>query len=63
MGGLQITGGDDLAHNCTVTGKNIEDAPEIIRWFLAEPERTRIGATLASSPKPTQGAPSSPHAQ
>jgi hypothetical protein len=45
----------ELAHNCTVTGKDLEDVPEIIRWFLAEPERTRIWRYLSFQPEADTG--------
>jgi MoaA/NifB/PqqE/SkfB family radical SAM enzyme len=45
----------ELAHNCTVTGKNIEDVPEIIRWFLAEPERTRFWRYISFQPEADTG--------
>jgi hypothetical protein len=35
--------------------RNIEDVPEIIRWFLAEPERARIWRYLSSQPEADTG--------
>ncbi len=45
----------EFAHNCTVTRKNINDIPEIIRWFLADPERTKIWRMLSFQPEADTG--------
>ncbi len=45
----------EFAHNCTVTRKNIDDIPEIIRWFLADPERTKIWRMLSFQPEADTG--------
>ncbi len=45
----------EFAHNCTVTRRNIEHVPEIIRWFLADAERTRIWRLLSFQPEADTG--------
>ena len=45
----------EFAHNCTVTQRNLEHVPEIIRWFLADPERTRIWRMLSFQPEADTG--------
>ena len=45
----------EFAHNCTVTERNLEHVPEIIRWFLADPERTRIWRILSFQPEADTG--------
>ncbi len=45
----------EFAHNCTVTRRNIEHVPEIIRWFLANPERTHIWRMLSFQPEADTG--------
>jgi hypothetical protein len=45
----------ELAHNCTVTGKNIGFIAELVRWFLAEPRRTQIWRNLSFLPEANTG--------
>lgn len=45
----------ELAHNCTVTERNIEFVPELIRWFLADSQRTRIWRILSFQPEADTG--------
>ncbi len=45
----------ELALSCTVARRNIEDVPEIIRWHLADPERTRIWRMLSFQPEADTG--------
>ena len=45
----------EFAHNCTVTRRNIDGVPEIIRWFLADPERTRLWRMLSFQPEADTG--------
>ena len=45
----------EFAHNCTVTQRNIDHVPEIIRWFLEDPERTRIWRILSFQPEADTG--------
>jgi len=44
-----------LAHNCTVTDRNIDSIPEIVRWFLANPARSRIWRILSFQPAANTG--------
>jgi MoaA/NifB/PqqE/SkfB family radical SAM enzyme len=45
----------EFAHNCTVTRRNIEHVPEIIRWFLADPARSYIWRMLSFQPEADTG--------
>lgn len=45
----------ELAHNCTVTERNIIHVPEILRWFLEDPERTRVWRMLSFQPEADTG--------
>lgn len=45
----------EFAHNCTVTRKNIGGVSEIVRWFLADPERTHIWRMLSFQPEADTG--------
>ncbi len=45
----------ELAHNCTVTERNIASIPDLVRWFLAEPERTHIWRNLSFLPEADTG--------
>ena len=45
----------ELAHNCTVTEKNIASIPEVVRWFLAAPERSQIWRILSFQPEANTG--------
>jgi hypothetical protein len=45
----------ELAHNCTVTRKNIHDVSEIVRWCLADAERSHIWRLLSFQPEADTG--------
>ena len=45
----------ELALSFTVTRKNLDDVPEVIRWYLADPERTRIWRLLSFQPEADTG--------
>ncbi len=45
----------ELAHNCTVTERNIDSVAEIVRWFLADPARSRIWRILSFQPEADTG--------
>ena len=45
----------ELALSCTVARRNIKDVPEIIHWYLADPERTRIWRMLSFQPEADTG--------
>src|SRR5258707_13784215 len=45
----------ELAHNCTVTARNIDSIAELVRWFLAEPRRTQIWRNLSFLPEANTG--------
>lgn len=45
----------ELAHNCTVTRKNIDGVSEIVRWFLADAGRTHIWRLLSFQPEADTG--------
>ena len=45
----------EFAHNCTVTRRNIEGVPEIIRWFVADPTRTQLWRMLSFQPEADAG--------
>lgn len=45
----------EFALSFTVTRKNIEDVPDVIRWFLADPERTSIWRMLSFQPEADTG--------
>ncbi|MEA3210551.1 MAG: hypothetical protein QOE70_3608 [Chthoniobacter sp.] len=45
----------ELALSFTVTRKNIEFVPDVIRWYLADPERTRIWRMLSFQPEADTG--------
>jgi hypothetical protein len=44
-----------LAHNCTVTERNIASIAEVVRWFLADPARSRIWRILSFQPEADTG--------
>ncbi len=44
-----------LAHNCTVTERNINSVAEVVRWFLADPARSRIWRILSFQPEADTG--------
>ena len=45
----------EFAHNCTVTERNLRDVPEVLRWFMAEPERTRVWRNISFLPEADTG--------
>ncbi len=45
----------ELAHNCTVTERNIESVGEVVRWFLADPARSHIWRILSFQPEADTG--------
>ncbi|MEP7071629.1 MAG: radical SAM protein [Verrucomicrobiota bacterium] len=45
----------EYALSFTVTRKNIDDVPDVIRWYLADPERTRIWRMLSFQPEADTG--------
>ena len=45
----------ELAHNCTVTERNIASVAEVVRWFLADPSRSRIWRILSFQPEAKTG--------
>ena len=45
----------EYALSCTVTQRNISEVPEIIRWYLADPERTRIWRMISFQPEADTG--------
>ncbi len=45
----------ELAHNCTVTERNIGSVAEVVRWFLADPARSRIWRILSFQPEANTG--------
>ncbi len=45
----------EYALSFTVTAKNIDDVPDVIRWYLADPERTRIWRMLSFQPEADTG--------
>ena len=45
----------ELAHNCTVTERNIASIPDVVRWFLADPGRSRIWRILSFQPEANTG--------
>ena len=45
----------EFAHNCTVTGRNVEYVPEIVRWALAKPERTHLWRMFSFQPEADAG--------
>lgn len=45
----------EFAHNCTVTRRNIDHVPEIIRWFLADPNRSLVWRMLSFQPEADTG--------
>ena len=45
----------ELAHNCTVTARNLDSVSEIVRWFLADPQRSRIWRILSFQPEANTG--------
>ncbi len=45
----------ELAHNCTVTERNLASVAEVVRWFLAEPARSKIWRILSFQPEANTG--------
>ena len=45
----------EFAHNCTVTERNIEHVPDIVRWALAKPERTHVWRMFSFQPEADTG--------
>ncbi|MEP6937255.1 MAG: hypothetical protein ABI871_04220 [Chthoniobacterales bacterium] len=45
----------EFAHNFTVTERNIRCVPEVLRWFIADPERTRIWRNISFLPEADTG--------
>lgn len=45
----------ELAHNCTVTERNIDSIAEVVRWFLADSARSRIWRILSFQPEANTG--------
>ncbi|MDQ3199420.1 MAG: hypothetical protein M3Q46_09615 [Verrucomicrobiota bacterium] len=45
----------EYALSFTVTRKNIDDVPEVLRWYLAEPERTHIWRMISFQPEADTG--------
>ncbi|MBA3833337.1 MAG: radical SAM protein [Chthoniobacterales bacterium] len=45
----------ELAHNCTVTERNIGSIAQVVRWFLTDPERSRIWRILSFQPEANTG--------
>ncbi|MGH7935701.1 MAG: hypothetical protein ACREF8_01670, partial [Chthoniobacterales bacterium] len=45
----------EYALSFTVTRKNIEDVPEVLRWYLADPERTHIWRMISFQPEADTG--------
>lgn len=45
----------EFAHNLTVTERNIAHVPEVLRWFIAKPERTRIWRNISFLPEANTG--------
>jgi hypothetical protein len=45
----------EYALSFTVTRRNIDDVPEVIRWYLADPQRTHIWRMLSFQPEADTG--------
>jgi hypothetical protein len=45
----------EFAHNCTVTARNVEFVPEIVRWALEKPERTYLWRLFSFQPEADTG--------
>ena len=46
----------EYALSFTVTQNNVDEVPEVIRWYLADPERTHIWRMLSFQPEADTGA-------
>ncbi len=44
-----------LAHNCTVTERNLGSIAEVVRWFLADPQRSKVWRILSFQPEANTG--------
>lgn len=45
----------EFAHNFTVTERNIRYVPDVLRWFMADPARTRIWRNISFLPEADTG--------
>ncbi len=45
----------EYALSFTVTRKNIDDVPEVLRWYLADPQRTHIWRMISFQPEADTG--------
>ena len=45
----------EYALSFTVTRRNVDDVPEVIRWYLAYPQRTQIWRMLSFQPEADTG--------
>jgi hypothetical protein len=45
----------EYALSFTVTRKNIDDVPEVIRWYLADPQRTHVWRMISFQPEADTG--------
>jgi hypothetical protein len=45
----------EYALSCTVTERNVNDIPDLIRWYLADPKRTHIWRILSFQPEADTG--------
>ena len=45
----------EFAHNCTVTARNVEFVPEIVRWALEKPARTYLWRLFSFQPEADTG--------
>ena len=45
----------ELSHNCTVTERNVAFVADVVRWFLADPERSKIWRILSFQPEADTG--------
>jgi hypothetical protein len=45
----------EYALSFTVTQKNIDDVPDVVRWYVADPERTQIWRMLSFQPEADNG--------
>jgi hypothetical protein len=45
----------EFAHNCTVTARNVDFVPEIVRWALEKPERTYLWRLFSFQPEADTG--------
>ena len=45
----------EFSHNCTVTERNIGSVADVVRWFLADPARSRIWRILSFQPEANTG--------